>query len=160
MSKIYRYNFSKEFLEEAVKFSKIYELSDIETFREEWNKWKINNNKLIIEENRKLINNGYKGNINDKMFKTVRYYLKKKKTKKANNRREYIPLRREFINVMDNNILTIKELHLKPSVAFKNFENNYKKEIKDEIKYLKIYLTDNQCQEKIKKTYKNRYSNK
>jgi len=158
MSKIYRYNFSKEFLEEAIKFSKINELSDINTFRENWNLWKVNNERLIIEENRKLINMGYEGNINDKMFKTVRYYLKNKKKKKAKDRRKYIPLTREFIDSIDNHIKNCK--YIKPSNAFNDFKNKNNHMIKNEVIYLKKYLTDDKSKEKIKKTYKNRYSKK
>tara|TARA_A100001011_G_C14292929_1_gene837045 strand:- start:608 stop:1084 length:477 start_codon:yes stop_codon:yes gene_type:complete len=158
MSKIYRYNFSKEFLEKASLFSKNNELSDIKTFRENWNLWKQDNEKLIIKENRKLINMGYAGNIDDKMFKTVRYYLKKKEKKEKKDRRKYIPLTREFIDCIDNHIKNCKDI--KPSNAFIDFEKKNNNIIKNEIDYLKKYLNDENCKEKIKKTYKNRYSKK
>ena len=47
---------------------------------------KIENENLITIEYRNLIKDGYNGDFDDKMFKTVRYYLKKKK--KQNQKKE------------------------------------------------------------------------
>lgn len=158
MSKIYRYNFSKEFLEEAIKFSKKSESLNINHFREEWNKWKIENENLITIEYRNLIKDGYNGDFDDKMFKTVRYYLKKKKKQKPKERRKYIPLSREFLDCIDNHINNCKDI--KPAAAFKDFSTNYKTHIEKEVLLLEKYLKNDECKDKIKKTYKNRYSKK
>jgi len=158
MSKIYRYNFSKEFLEEAIKFSKKSESLNINHFREEWNKWKIENENLITIEYRNLIKDGYNGDFDDKMFKTVRYYLKKKKKQKPKERRKYIPLSREFLDSIDNHINNCKDI--KPAAAFKDFSTNYKTHIEKEVLLLEKYLKNDECKDKIKKTYKNRYSKK
>ena len=158
MSKIYRYNFSKEFLEEAIKFKKKSESLNINHFREEWNKWKIENENLITIEYRNLIKDGYNGDFDDKMFKTVRYYLKKKKKQKPKERRKYIPLSREFLDCIDNHINNCKDI--KPAAAFKDFSTNYKTHIEKEVLLLEKYLKNDECKDKIKKTYKNRYSKK
>ena len=158
MSKIYRYNFSKEFLEEAIKFSKKSESLNINHFREEWNKWKVENENLINTEYRNLIKDGYNGDFDDKMFKTIRYYLKKKKKHKPKERRKYIPLSREFLDCIDNHINNCKDI--KPAAAFKDFSTNYKSHIEKEILLLEKYLKNDECKDKIKKTYKNRYSKK
>ena len=158
MSKIYRYNFSKEFLEEAIKFSKKSESLNINHFREEWNKWKIENENLITIEYRNLIKDGYNGDFDDKMFKTIRYYLKKKKKQKPKERRKYIPLSREFLDCIDNHINNCK--NIKPAAAFKDFSTNYKTHIEKEVLLLEKYLKNDECKDKIKKTYKNRYSKK
>ena len=158
MSKIYRYNFSKEFLEEAIKFSKKSESLNINHFREEWNKWKVENENLITIEYRNLIKDGYNGDFDDKMFKTIRYYLKKKKKQKPKERRKYIPLSREFLDCIDNHINNCK--NIKPAAAFKDFSTNYKSHIEKEILLLEKYLKNDECKDKIKKTYKNRYSKK
>lgn len=158
MSKIYRYNFSKEFLEEAILFSKKSEALDIKHFHEELNKWKIKNEKLITIEYRNLIKYGYDGDFDDKMFKTIRYYLKKKTKHKPKERRKYIPLSREFLDCIDNHINDCKDI--KPAVAFKDFSRNYKNYIEKEVLLLEKYLKMDECKDKIKKTYKNRYSKK
>ena len=158
MSKIYRYNFSKEFLEEAIKFSKKSESLNINHFREEWNKWKIENENLITIEYRNLIKDGYNGDFDDKMFKTVRYYLKKKKKQKPKERRKYISLSREFLDCIDNHINNCKDI--KPAAAFKDFSTNYKTHIEKEVLLLEKYLKNDECKDKIKKTYKKRYSKK
>ena len=158
MSKIYRYNFSKEFLEEAIKFSKKSESLNINHFREEWNKWKVENENLITIEYRNLIKDGYNGDFDDKMFKTIRYYLKKKKKQKPKERRKYIPLSREFLDCIDNHINNCKDI--KPAAAFKDFSTNYKTHIEKEVLLLEKYLKNDECKDKIKKTYKNRYSKK
>ena len=158
MSKIYRYNFSKEFLEEAIIFSKKNETLDIKHFHEELNKWKIENDKLISIEYRNLIKNGYNGDFDDKIFKTIRYYLKKKMNNKPKERRKYIPLSRDFLDCIDNHIINCKDI--KPALAFKDFSNKYKTSIEKEILILEKYLKNKECIDKIKKTYKNRYSKK
>ena len=113
---------------------------------------------VITIEYRNLIKDGYNGDFDDKMFKTVRYYLKKKKKQKPKERRKYIPLSREFLDCIDNHINNCKDI--KPAAAFKDFSTNYKTHIEKEVLLLEKYLKNDECKDKIKKTYKNRYSKK
>ena len=86
------------------------------------------------------------------MFKTVRYYLKKKKKQKPKERRKYIPLSREFLDCIDNHINNCKDI--KPAAAFKDFSTNYKTHIEKEVLLLEKYLKNDECKDKIKKPIK------
>jgi len=80
--KIYRHEFSKEFIAELSRFSKVHQYDDRHTYKSEWTKWtQLDDIAQAMEiEKRRLEENGYKGDIEDKMFKAGRYYFKKKAT--------------------------------------------------------------------------------
>lgn len=77
---IYRHEFSKEFMAHVSGFSKIHQYDDRHTYKSEWAKWtQLEDIALTIDaETRRLQENGYVGDINDKMFKAGRYYFRKK----------------------------------------------------------------------------------
>lgn len=85
--KTYRHEFGKEFMERLSAFSKIHQYSDRHTYKAEWNKWTQQEEivKLIEIEKRRLVENAYTGDIDDKMFKAGRYYFRKKNNKNNNN---------------------------------------------------------------------------
>jgi hypothetical protein len=151
----YRYNFSKDFLEKAYTFSEVHKLDSIDDFKKNLNDWMDKNMVLIRMEMRILENKGYKKDIYEKVFKTTRYYLKnvnnKKKTK---TRRNYISLSREFLNCIDNHIIIC--YNKKPSIAYDLFETDKITNINIEKQNLLKYLSDDECNKKIRKTYKNR----
>jgi hypothetical protein len=95
----YRHEFSKTFIEALSKFSKVHQYDDRHTYKSEWTKWTQQENiaEAIELEKRRLTNNGYVGNIDDKMFKAGRYYFRKKSTGKKQQQQE------ENNNVNDNN---------------------------------------------------------
>ena len=78
--KTYRHEFSKEFMAELSRFSKVHQYDDRQTYKSEWQKW--TSQAEIAEamelERRRLQENGYTGDIDDKMFKAGRYYFRKK----------------------------------------------------------------------------------
>lgn len=78
--KTYRHEFSQEFMTDLSTFAKVHQYDDRHTYKSEWNKWTQQNNKAIEMEKRRLEENGYKGDVEDKMFKAGRYYFKKKKS--------------------------------------------------------------------------------
>lgn len=80
----YRHEFNKEFIDELSKFSKVHQYDDRHTYKSEWTKWTQQENiaEAIESEKRRLANNGYIGNIEEKMFKAGRYYFRKKSTGK------------------------------------------------------------------------------
>lgn len=82
---IYRYKFTNEFMNELFKFSKIYQYDHRKDFKEAWDKWMDENDDIIDEEVRRLKTLGYEGDIIDKMFKSARYYFRKKSTEKRSN---------------------------------------------------------------------------
>ena len=74
-------------MERLSAFSKIHQYSDRHTYKAEWNKWTQQDEiaELIEFEKRRLVENAYIGDIDDKMFKAGRYYFIKKNSKNNNN---------------------------------------------------------------------------
>lgn len=171
--KTYRYTYSNEFIKELEYFSKIHKYDDRKTFKEEWNKW-INeeNIKDLIEiEKQQFINNGYEGDIMDKIFKSTRYYFRKKKeneNKEKREKEEFTGLSKKMIQLMNDHInMIIKKnidetkniSEINPSKAYTDFCNTHITEITDEIFILKdkILLKAEEINLKFKKSYKNKF---
>ena len=78
--KTYRHEFGKEFMAELSRFSKVHQYDDRHTYKNEWAKWTQQDDiaQAMDIEKRRLEENGYKGDIADKMFKAGRYYFRKK----------------------------------------------------------------------------------
>jgi hypothetical protein len=174
--KTYRYTYSNEFIKELEYFSKIHKYDDRKTFKEEWNKW-INeeNIKHLIEmEKQQFINNSYEGDIMDKIFKSARYYFRKKKEnvkeekRETNEKEEFTGLSKKMIQLMNDhiNMIIIKNIDqtkniskINPSKAYTDFCNTHVIEITDEIFILKdkILLRAEEINLKFKKSYKNKF---
>jgi hypothetical protein len=92
--KTFRFEFGKEFIGELSRFSKVHQFDERRTYKEEWQKWKMTPaiDEVITKEIRRLEESGYKGDIEDKMFKSGRYYFRKKVISNNNN-------------IIDNNII-------------------------------------------------------
>ena len=108
--------------------------------------------------------NGYQGDVEDKIFKSARYYFRKKPEpsteKKApkTTTNHYITVNKELLETMDKYIQ--KHMHNKPSDSFTHFCDENKEILKKEVAFLydtQNIKTDKEIVEKIKKTYKNRY---
>jgi len=159
---IYRYKFIGEFTDEMYKFSKIHQYDHRKDFKEAWNNWVEENQGLVDEEVRRLINLGYDGNILDKMFKSARYYFRKKSTEKKEpqKRRVYVGVEKELLAAMDQHIhKNVGDKEYKPSEGFTIFCKENIEILQEEVKRLcKCGLTNHtEIKDKIKKTYKNRY---
>jgi hypothetical protein len=172
---IYRFKFTQDFMEELHQFSKIHYLDTRKDFKEAWVKWseeeKIKN--LIEKEVKRLHELGFHGDILDKMFKSARYYFRKREdnfNKKVVedhfvSTRNYHCCSKYFLEIMDKQIkrlLLEKNMELvdkKPSIAFLQFCKENKDLLKEEIEsLLKLGFTNvKEIQYKIKKTYKNKY---
>jgi ribosomal protein L17 len=78
--KTYRHEFGKEFMANLSCFSKVHQYDDRHIYKSEWTKWTQQEEiaQEIDVEKRRLQENGYKGDIEDKMFKAGRYYFRKK----------------------------------------------------------------------------------
>jgi hypothetical protein len=157
---IYRYKFTEEFTAELFKFSKIHQYDERKVFKEAWEIWIKDNEILVNTEFRRLKELGYEGDIIDKMFKSARYYFRKKSTEKKApvKRREYKGLQKDFLETIDKHIKT-NLINLKPSDGFEEFCKEHIDILKEQISLLcKSGITDsNEIKNKIKKTYKNRY---
>ena len=146
--KTYRHEFGKEVKEQLSRFSIIHQYSDRHTYKAEWTKWTQQTDiaDAIDAEKRRLNENGYVGDIDDKMYKAGRYYFRKKnknnknydddepatpatpatpaKEQQQQTRRAYITMSKSTITQMDNHL---KEMHstqaatFKPSTCYDNF---------------------------------------
>jgi hypothetical protein len=155
---IYRYKFAEEVAEELDRFSKVHQYDDRKTFKEAWSEWSTDYEELVSGEVRRLTNLGCEGDIVDKMYKSARYYYRKKSTvKKAPaERRNYVGVQKDLLDAMDK---YIQENHSKPAIGFVDFCKAHMELLKSEIDILRTHgITERQeIQNKIKKTYKNRY---
>ena len=155
---IYRYKFTQEIMDELHNFSKIHQFDDRVQFKEAWQLWTVEFDETIRVEIQRLSHNGYEGDILDKMFKSARYYFRKKSSVKpeVKERREYVSFQKDILILMDQHINLTK---LKPANGFTDFCNANMEALKKEIAYLVEHnIKDSkQIQAKFKKTYKNRY---
>jgi len=178
-----RFKYSDDFTKEMEYFSKIHQYDDRRIFKEEWKKWIEEEpiKKMIEQEMEEIRTNGYKGDIMDKMYKSARYYYRKKNKKEAHQKTEeeleipknpeYSGLSKQMIKIMDCHILemiykntekTSSETMIskvRASSAFEDFCENYINEITYEIYKLKekIELNPKETSLKFKKAYKNRF---
>ena len=76
-SKIYRFKFADPVVDEISKFAQLHRDDDRIVFKEAWNEWVVENQDLISDEKQRLTTLKYTGEIEDKMFKSARYYFRK-----------------------------------------------------------------------------------
>jgi hypothetical protein len=152
MSETYRFKFSVEFSELLNNFAKIHQYDERNDFKKEWNKWCEINNEFIEKERIEHEEKGYNGDILKKMYNSVRYYYRNKRTinKEHVKRKEYIHIGKDILQNMDE---FIKENDkLKPSISFDmyyNINRNRHNSREEEENYKSM----------LKKTYKNRCYN-
>ena len=157
---VYRYKFTPEFMVELESFSKIHKYDLRPVYKEEWGKWKKNNKLLIDNETRYMEELGYKGNIEDKMYKAGRYYFRTKTDlkQKQKKRTEYIQLGLEFIEMIDRNIQeNRKDKHFSPAIGYNQFLETSKVMIQNEFDMITEIIKEEDFYHKLKKMYKNRH---
>ena len=164
---IFRFTFSDGFKEELFRFSKINQYIERKQFKENWNEWVAANRLLVDDELNRLTELKYDGDIEDKMFKSARYYFRKKSESIENKnkpRRKYSAISKELLTQIDNYIRnSLTKDDYQPKNTFEKFcldkENHAL--IRESIRNIRekdpsIELSE--IENKIKKTYKNRYS--
>jgi len=159
---IYRFKFEEDFIIILSNFAKIHQYDNRHDFKDAWKNWVDENIESVNLEVRRLQNLGYDGDILDKMFKSARYYFRKKPVEKTipKTRRVYMGVQKELLEAMDNHIKNnINDENYKPSEGFSQFCQEYMEVLKEQINLLcKNGFTDSvEIKNKIKKTYKNRY---
>ena len=156
---IFRYKFTEDFTNMLYEFAKIHEYDDRKSFKDAWDIWLQENNEIIISEITRLNELGYTGDIINKMFKSARYYYRKKGTEKKAQvcRRIYIGIHKDIIQLMDAHIKST--ITIKPSQSFVEFCNIHATILQNEMTNLleKGFKTQEETIDKIKKTYKNRH---
>jgi hypothetical protein len=161
---IYRFKFTEEFMEDLHDFSKIHQYDHRKDFKEAWVKWTEVNEDIISKEVERLKALGYPNDdiIEDKMFKSARYYFRKKSSVRPEpkQRRQYIVVDHELLDKMDFHIISnIYNDDYKPKTAFVMFCKEYKVVLQQTILTMgeKGVFDAKLIEDKIKKTYKNRY---
>jgi hypothetical protein len=159
---IFRYKFDSAFVSDLFVFSKIHQYDHRKDFKEAWDVWVANNEELVSSEVRRLTNLGYNDDIIDKMFKSARYYYRKKSTEKRPpaQRRKYVAVDKDLLTAIDTHIKTgLGRENYKPASGFVDFCNNNVELLKTEVASLKKagFVNHTDMKNKMKKTYKNRY---
>jgi len=161
-----RHDFGEKFMEELKHFAIVHKFDDRKVFKEAWNVW-ANQDSIkmqIDEEVQRLQNDGYKGDVLDKMFKSARYYFRKKQEKTEQEKKEgaarkqYVSLCPRFLEQIDIFIVDLlKSEAYSPASAYEKFCKDKKELI---ITQVDILITDMEPDEvctKLKKTFKNRF---
>ena len=159
---IYRYKFLPNIIVLLTKFSKTHQYDSKKIYKEAWEMFVEENSEELGREVIRLTELGYDGDCFDKMYKSARYYFRKKKLSKIEpkKRRKYIACDRDVLDAMDDHInQNIQSEDYKPSDGYDNFVNSNQQLILLEInRMIDNGLNDNNAiAKKIKKTYKNRY---
>jgi len=159
---IYRFKFTDELVTCMKRFVSVHEHDDRHIYKDAWDKWIKENSQLITNERTILRNNGFIGDIYDKMYKSGRYYYRKKSNKqvKYTPRRKYISIQRNILAKMTEHIVKNAPTdNYTPANGYKTFiEENYYMIDKEKDRIFKAFkMNNNDADTKLKKTYKNRY---
>ena len=161
---ILRFKFLPETLESLHNFSKIHQYDDRIDFKEAWKDWVLSNQDIVNFETRRLENLGCTKDIETKMFKSARYYLKNKSdvSKEPVQRRNYISMSSHILTLMDEHIQNTININnteiLTPAKSYDKFCESFQTNILTEInRLLNIGISGDDIKLKLKKTFKNRY---
>lgn len=180
---IYRFKFSDDVIDILSHFAKIHQYDKRKDFKEAWQKWLEEDDikKIINNEIHRLEEDGYDGDILDKMFKSARYYYRKKSNEamKPKKRKTYVGFTSDFLEIIDKHILeeiqsnvnknnnsNIVMSDIYPAEAYIKFCRDYRDVLQKEINILVSKLKETNdiidprtISIKFKKTYKNRFFN-
>lgn len=167
-AKVFRYEFSDDFKDALRYFGNLHRGEELEDFKEAWNQWRDDNVALFETEQRRLTERGYSGSsaqFNTKAYSATRYYFSNRgrdgrRQKETKPRRKYISLGSVILSQIDEHLS--RELYttgFTPAIGFKGFCEEYYYEIRREMETICKYkeLTESELEERVKKTYKNRY---
>ena len=179
---IYRFKFSTLMMKHMTTFSNLHKLEDKKEFKESFNNWYDENNEIIRDEIKSLIDKGFQGDeekIKNKMYRSVRYYYKKKAENPNTNNKNKDELEKEEENNKEDNVTPtstktkqsirfflpediiktmdryILENNKKPSVMFEEFMNVHLETL-EKIDTLQHIQKKGKNYEKLKKSFKNR----
>lgn len=172
-----RYTYSEEVVEEISRFAKKHEYDGRKEFKEAWQKWmeEPDIKKMIGEEVARLTKNGFAGDITERMYKSARYYYRKKTeltNKEPEPRKEYEGLPRSVLRTIDAHINgEINQRRMEPENRVINISpaNSFTAYCKLHYDVITELLPENKediislreeimlVTERLKKTYKNRF---
>nr|QFG74893.1 MAG: hypothetical protein [Megaviridae environmental sample] len=157
-SKIYRYKLDDSIIDIISVFGKVYDDLPNKEFKEKWDDLLTDKKDVFDKERERLEKLGYTADIDEKLYKSCRYYYRKKQPIEKKKRRPYTSCSTEFLTITDEFIKLQSRLHqdVKPSDIFTNFQDIYKDLIEQELALLSNKLKKEDSMMKIKKTFKNR----
>jgi hypothetical protein len=167
----FHHNFSNQIAERFTYFATLHRYDDRKTFKESWQKWILEEDVAadIQTEIQTLETNHYNGDILDKMFKSVRYYYRKKPIahKLPIVRKEYVALPVSILESMDKHIIETMIQHtnpettecsISPAKAFELYMQKQDQHIRETQEQDQTQQDQTQIDiPKYKKTYKNRF---
>lgn len=166
------FNFSDTIVDNLSNFAKIHCNDDRKMFKESWANWIKSDDiaPLIESEIETQYQKGFTGNMLDKMFKSARYYFRKKPQTPAEKtvRKQYISLCPHFLAKIDKHALELIKSHssnvddkwkanVSPANAYTSFCNTHQQDLYEQIEHLVNLLEYSEICDKMKKTYKNRF---
>lgn len=159
---IFRFKFEDQTIEALHYFAKVHQYDDRHAFKEAWKNWCEENIEIIRAETNRLTSLEYDGDIIDKMFKSVRYYFRKKSDTRTSpqKRKTYVGVSSILIDAMNHHIMAnMTNKKYKPSSGFDEFCMDHRSLLQEEVNNLfQSGLQDpDDIKDKMKKTYKNRY---
>lgn len=163
--KVFRFKFRDDALGTIIHFANVHRYDDRVTFKDAWKEWAKNNKKLIESETVYLKHLGYDGCVEQKMFRSARYYFKNKTSEQveAKERRPYIRVHPDILEKMDQHIFRNSAAEtFTPATGFDGFMNLFEESVGQEQHRIVGNVdgfTEEEFLHKMKKTYKNRYFN-
>lgn len=157
---IYRHKLSSEIYGIIIAFAKLHRYDDRTDYKEAWNLLVEAQSVEFATEEKRLHQQGYKGDVLDKMYKSGRYYFKEKtsssETKSPSKRSSIsIKLSKHILETIDSHLESTNR-PVKPSEGFEQFCRDNEEVINLEVKRL-IAIKEEIVMSKLKKSYKNRY---
>jgi hypothetical protein len=183
MLPVFRYKFNDDVTAVLSKFANDNESLPKKEYKEQWKNWLNSNEEFVRNERERLTSQGYNNiDVTTKMFRTTKYYLRKnmEKSNTDNNepstnddqfRKKIFFVSKDLLKTMEEHISKAISENISPSKSFQSFADNYKSEIENEIENITTKHTSDTentenieqikstINEKIKKTYKNKYYN-
>ena len=168
-AKVYRFKFSPNIVSILNEFSKIHQYDNRDEYKEAWDDWCNQHNDMIKVERQRLEKIGYRQDILVSMYRSARYYYRTKSTVKSvhSKRRVYVPMKKEFLHLIDNHLYkydnpqnwrTEADKPMKPSTCYDHFCEEYSRQINEETnRLISCGINKKDVEAKLKKTYKNRY---
>ena len=136
--KVFRYKFSNDVMELMQDFSKVHQNDSKDNFDDNWTLFLEKNKQVIETEERRLKECGFDASIEDKMYKSIKYYYNKKKiavvdadananaNANAKERRKYVSVGHDVLISMQVHIReNIKKEDYKPDKGFNEFIKDY-----------------------------------
>ena len=105
----FRFKMSEDLCVQLYEFSKLHQYDDRKSFKDAWYVWinTVDIESLINIEIKTMKNQGYTGDVIEKLFKSARYYYRKKKSQDSTEpvqRKPYVGVSSETLEMIDKHL--------------------------------------------------------